>query len=332
MVKLKAVVKLVLQLIYDFLQRGVSRFTFGWSDTCVCVGGCVLPRCLRCATLIWNAWQCFTAPVCFDYFSFFLIFPRSIFRGMILAPPHHFLSRSRSLSFRSFCSIHHHLHCCSCAVRSISRQMSLVVLCVCLASCWFRRGLFAHADGSFTLCHTLCVCVRVCVCVFFTVFPRGLAPPASFCISPLSIVLSLSLRPSRPPRPPLYDVYWTWWAANLFWLVSGCSWCLWFACLAPLLVMWCALDWLRVICVWNSVVWFCLFCFLLLLFNCFQLMILLLKSPFLPLFFLRKIKCIIFECPCFLEYILFLLVLFFCADGCIVCAQNCLTTLLYPWF
>lgn len=36
----------------------------------VCVGSRVLPRCLQCATLIWNAWQCFTAPVCFDYLSF----------------------------------------------------------------------------------------------------------------------------------------------------------------------------------------------------------------------------------------------------------------------
>lgn len=189
MVKLEAAVKFPLQLCCDFLQRGVSRFTFGWSDTCVCVGGCVLPRCRRCATLIWNAWQCFTALVCLDYFSFFLISPRLIFEEWYLHPDTILLTLSRCLSILLVPFI------------TIS-IVALVQLDPKVGKChmWFCVFVWHLVDSAEDYLHmwmnrSLCVthCVYVCACVFFPFFPCGLAPPASFCISLFSIVLPPSL-------------------------------------------------------------------------------------------------------------------------------------------
>lgn len=195
------------------------------------------------------------------------------------------------------------LHCCSCTVRSNVGKRSDVLLYVCIASCCFclfiRR--IAHLDGLFTLS------LLHIMYVFLCVFSCGLAP------SPASLYISLSFSPSPPFSvwcvldwegcQPFFD--WSLAASDACWLASFCS---------PL-VMWYALDWLRVICVWT------LWCFL----HCVQLMNLQLNSPSFPSFFKGSDTMFLdfFLNAFVMKYFIIWFVL--CANGCIVCVQNCLT-------
>ncbi len=154
--------------------------------------------------------------------------------------------------------------------------------------------------------------------VFFSVFSCGLAPPpASLYISLFSVVLS----PSRPPFSVLCVFDW-----------EGCK-----PFLIGLLLYLMLADWLvlltsgDVTCSWlaacnlcmNSFDWCCL--------HCVQLMNLLLNSPFLPFFKGSKIMALDFFLNAFvLKYFVVFFVL--CANGCIVCVQNCLTTHQDPCF
>lgn len=192
---------------------------------------------------------------------------------------------------------------------------------------------YLHMWMDRSLCISYCVCARayvfVCVCVFFclsmwTGTSRILLYLSSLhCSLSLPPVLLCMMFIGLGGLPTFSD-----------WSLAALDVC-WFACLARPLVMWCALDWLRVICVWNSVnVLFRLF-FGFVYFIVFNWWFCCLNHPLSPSFFKGSNKVsleIYFWMPVFLKYILFLLVLFFCADGCIVCARNCLTTLLYPWF
>lgn len=111
---------------------------------------------------------------------------------------------------------------------------------MCVASCrffLFIRGI-AHLDGLFTLSTSLlstsCACFSVSFHVDWLLFlhPSVLLP----CLF------------SHPPVLLFLYVHFIGRAASLFWLVSCCIWCL---LIGSPLVMWCALDWLCVFCVWT---------------------------------------------------------------------------------
>lgn len=194
------------------------------------------------------------------------------------------------------------------------------ILYLCAASCCFCLfiRLIAHLDGLFTLSvsflHTMYV--------FFYVLSCGLAPPpASLHVSVFSLSLSL-------PAPPPFSV-----------------WCVfdWESCqpfLIGLLLHLMLADWLvlltsgDVMRSWLAASNLCMISSIDVFLHCVQMMNLPLNSPSFSLlfkgcnimvffFFLNALGSKIFS---------FLFSFVLCANGCIVCVQNCLTTHQDPCF